>query len=277
MSPVAFAKRRWIGILILVVASLALLVFWWVCETSLVAENAVGTGVALLTVCLMLAMFNARKKVPFLPLLSGAVWLQFHIYAGLFSGVLFLAHIAFRMPTGVFETVLAGVFALTFLSGVFGLIISRRLPKRLTRRGEQVLFERIPAYRRELMDRAELVVERGVKDSGARSVADFYESKLRAHFLGGRHFLAHLFQSNAPRHAIVGAMESHKRYLGAAECEVMDDLRDLALQKDDLDFQHACQTLLRLWLFVHIPLTFSLLVFAAVHTLLVVTYRLEWF
>ncbi|GAB4547976.1 MAG: hypothetical protein Tsb0013_08200 [Phycisphaerales bacterium] len=276
MSVVAFSARRTIGITVLLASCAIAWGVCWVADTALVRDHALATGIALLTLCLLLALFNGRKKVPFLPLLSGAAWLQFHIYAGLFSGMLFLLHISFRWPSGVFETALAALFALTFLSGLFGLFISRRLPKRLTRRGEQVLFERIPAHRRTIMERAEAVVERGVTESGARAVADFYEDNLRSFFLGGRNFYAHLFQSNAPRHRVLTSMDEHKRYLNEGERAVMDELRILVEQKDDLDFQHACQTLLKLWLFVHIPLTFALLVFAAVHTLLVLTYRPLW-
>ena len=276
MSTVRFGLRRFIGIGVLAIVSAITVWLWWVADVALAKEAAVVSGLSLLAVCLLLTLFNARKKVPFLPILSGAVWLQFHIYAGIFSGLLFLVHISFCWPDGAFETVLAALFTAVFLSGVFGLVITRRLPKRLTRRGEQVLFERIPALRRTLMERAESVVEAGVRDPGARAVADFYERELRSFFLGGRNFFAHLFQSNAPRHRLVSAMGAHKRYLGSAEREVMDELRDLVEQKDDLDFQHACQTLLKLWLFVHIPLTFSLLIFAALHTLLVITYRPFW-
>jgi hypothetical protein len=40
-------------------------------------------------------------------------------------------------------------------------------------------------------------------------------------------------------------------------------------QKDGLDYHHALQLTLKLWLFVHIPLTYSLLIFSLVHLVLV--------
>ena len=39
--------------------------------------------------------------------------------------------------------------------------------------------------------------------------------------------------------------------------------------KDQLDFHQAMQGLLKGWLFVHIPLTYALLLFALVHLVLV--------
>lgn len=276
MTAVSFSSRRSIGLGVLIAATVLAVTLWVAAEAALVRDVAVGSGFALLAVCLLLTLFNARKKLPFIPALSGAVWLQFHIYAGFFSGVLFLIHICFRLPTGIFEWALALVFSSVFVSGLLGLWISRRLPRRLTRRGEQVIFERIPALRLELMHRAEAVVERGVEESGARSVADFYERELRPFFLGTRNFFEHCLHSNAPRHRVLSRMSAFERYVGSGEREVLAELRTLAEQKDDLDYQHAGQLLLKTWLFVHIPLTFSLLVLAAVHVALVAVFQMRW-
>ena len=40
-------------------------------------------------------------------ILSLTAWLQFHIYAGLLTGVLFLVHVSYKIPTGWFEGTLA--------------------------------------------------------------------------------------------------------------------------------------------------------------------------
>ena len=54
-----------------------------------------------------------------------------------------------------------------------------------------------------------------------------------------------------------------------------DDLHhlDRAHLKDDLDYQWARQMLLKGWLFIHIPLTFSLLVLVALHIFVVYGFR----
>jgi hypothetical protein len=270
-----FAARRWIGVVVLAAASAIALAAWLVASAALVRHVAVVSGFSLLAVCLLLTLFNARKKIPWIPALSGAAWLQFHVYAGLFSIVLFLIHISFRFPGGAFELGLAALFVGVALSGLFGLYISRRLPKRLTRRGENVLFERIPALRKRVIERAEEVVARGVVDSGARSVADFYESDLRPWFARPRGMVEHLANSNAPRHRVLNRIDAFKNYVSPTEAGILDELRELAIQKDDLDYQHAGQSLLKGWLFVHIPLTYGLLVFVAVHVALVFVFEPE--
>jgi hypothetical protein len=43
-------------------------------------------------------------------------------------------------------------------------------------------------------------------------------------------------------------------------------------EKNALDYQYALQSTLKIWLFVHVPMTYSLLVFAVTHGALVISY-----
>lgn len=113
------------------------------------------TGWLLLALCLGLTAYNLRKKLPFLPLLSSRVWLQFHAYAGLFAGVLFIFHLRFSIPGGAFNLVLAALFLAVTLSGIGGWWLSRVIPRRLTSAGGEVPFERIPIIRRDIRLQAE--------------------------------------------------------------------------------------------------------------------------
>ena len=64
-------------------------------------------------------------------------------------------------------------------------------------------------------------------------------------------------------------MDNLSRYLNAEEREFHDRLRELVCKKDELDFHYALQLMLKVWLFVHVPLTYSLLIAAGVHMVLV--------
>jgi len=83
------------------------------------------TGWILLAIIVFLAAYNVRKSLPFLPLGTSALWLQIHIYAGLLSFVLFLMHVDYSLPHGLFESLLATIYLLVFGSGVIGLYITR--------------------------------------------------------------------------------------------------------------------------------------------------------
>ena len=62
------------------------------------------------------------------------------------------------------------------------------------------------------------------------------------------------------------------RYLNPAEMTLADALADLIEAKRNLDLQLSGQRLLKLWLFVHIPLTYGMLVLTAAHVWLALHY-----
>ena len=227
------------------------------------------TGWILFALMLALTFYNGRKKLPFLPLLSSEAWLQFHIYAGLLTGVLFVVHISYHMPTGWFQNVLAWLYLLVMLSGFFGLFISRALPKRLTTRGGEVLFERIPAIRRGLQERAETLALKSISEAKSATIADFYSRELKGFFETQRNFGLHLLEVSSPANRVLNRIKDLNRYLNEQERSVIDQIALLVRQKDGLDYHHALQLVLKTWLFVHIPLTYSLLVFTLAHIILV--------
>jgi hypothetical protein len=64
-------------------------------------------------------------------------------------------------------------------------------------------------------------------------------------------------------------MQDVRRYLSDQEQGPCEELFALVRRKDDLDFQEARQKLLKVWLFVHIGLTYTLVLLAVLHALLV--------
>ena len=262
------AARRWRNALLTIAAAAAILFADAVTSASL-RQSAFLTGWFLLAIVITLVLFNARKKLPFLPLGRAAVWLRYHIYVGLLSIAVFAAHIDLRVPDGAVEVALAFLFLVVALSGVVGLLISRGISRRLTRRGEEVIFERIPLFRRELRDEAEDLVRRSVADSDSTTIADFYAARLRHLFDGPRDYLQHLFEMNISRYAIETELLSVGRYLSDKELEILDELAHVVRRNDELNYHHALQFTLKAWLFVHVPLTYSMLVTVAVHVTLV--------
>lgn len=234
--------------------------------------TSVTTGLALLGLCVALGLFNARKKLPFLPLLRAAIWTQVHVYAGWFAVFLFLLHTGFRAPTGAFETLLYAVFALVALSGVFGLWLSRTLPSRLTMHGENVIYERIPALRAKLQREAEALVLRSVEETRSSTIADFYTARLKGYFDRPRDSLHHLLRSGSPLKSVLAEVRLLERYTNERERAILAELTACLRAKENLDFQRAGQGLLKYWLFVHIPITASLLLLGALHGLLVLYY-----
>ena len=222
---------------------------------------------------LFLALYNVRKKVPFLPLGDSATWLQWHIYVGLASIGVFVLHTGVRIPSGMLNTTLYAVYSFTVLSGIVGLYLTRTIPAQLARVGEEVLFERIPALHRDVQRQAGDVVLQSVTTSGATTLADFYVARLYD-FFGGRRGLSYFFRPTTTlRRSLMGDMRNLRRYLCEPELAACERLFALVRRKDDLDFHAARQGLLKTWLFLHIALSYTLVVLAMLHGLLALAFR----
>ncbi len=130
-----------------------------------------------------------------------------------------------------------------------------------------MIYEAIPALRYDLRQQAETLALGA--DSRSPVLAEFYARELAGFFSGSRNFWRHLLDSRAPLNAVIVELEDLRRYLNDQERTTLEKLAQLVRQKDGLDYHCALQTALKLWLFVHLPLTYSLMIFSALHIVLV--------
>jgi hypothetical protein len=235
--------------------------------------SAFTTGYLLLSAVLLLALYNVRKKLPFLPLGSSAAWLQWHLYIGIGSVGVFMLHAGIRWPTGLFNSELAVVYVATITSGVVGLYLTRTIPRQLSRVGQEVIYERIPALHLAVRQRASETVLESVAASGATTLADFYIARLYDFFhrsRGARYFFR---PTTALRRSLMHELQANRRYLSDQEQAACERLFTLVRRKDDLDFHQARQKLLKTWLFVHVGLTYALVALALLHGMLALAFR----
>ena len=254
--------------LLTLAATIALAFYYPRLETAL-PHVVFLSGWLLLGLCVFLTAYNARKKLPFIPLFSSRLWLQFHAYAGLFAGVLFVFHLGFSVPTGIFNLILAGLFLAVTFSGILGWWISRAIPRRLTSAGGEVPFDRIPVVRRELRLKAEKTVLAVIPEAKASTLADFYKRELAPSFAADPAFFSHIVASQTALNRQLTAITEVCRYLSPSEKAQAEALAELARARHILDFHHANQLLLKGWLFTHVPLTYGLLLFTGIHVILV--------
>lgn len=232
-------------------------------------RHAYLSGWVLFAVMLILTFFNLRKKVPFLRFGSTRFWLQMHLYVGVFSGALFFVHLGGSWPAGIFHQLLAWCYVVVFMTGLLGLWISRAFPRMLTVAGYETPYERIPYVRRSLREEAEALVLAGVDGQTSSVVADFYTDRLGMFFTRSCNWWGHLRQSRAPQAAHLSQFDELQRYAKKGERELLDKLSGLVTQKHMLDYQYSLQSALRLWLFIHIPLSYSLLIFSVLHIIVI--------
>lgn len=263
--------RRVRNICALLLLAVSAVIAIYLQSTSL-RDTARFSGWCLMGLVVFLSLYNLKKKLAFLPIGSSSLWLQMHIYLGLFSGVVFLLHMDWEFPSGSFDTVLAELFLLVFFSGVLGLAISRSFAKRMTIRGDEVIYERIPVLRRQIQNEVERLAMEGLTSHGTSTIANFYRDRLLVFLKSSRNFWQHLAHSTKAIHDLLNAIEEQKRFLSDADKEILKQIALLTKQKDNLDYHFALQSTLKYWLFIHVPLTYALLVFVAFHLLLVHTF-----
>ncbi|MDB6115333.1 MAG: hypothetical protein JWQ83_842 [Lacunisphaera sp.] len=266
-----FVARRWLLSLITLVLVAGLALAWQIGSVAL-RPMGMYSGWLLLILLLGLAFFNARKKLPFLPLLSASAWLQLHIYAGWLACFVFVLHAGGRMSAGRLEILLSLGFAFVAGSGVFGLWLSRWLPPRLARSGESLVYERIPGLRHRLVTEAKALVRQAETETKSTTLADFYLRVLGSYFARTPALLAPLAGDDAAHHHAKLELAGLRRFLNERETAFADQLGELLEAKRNLDQQLAGQRLLKLWLFVHIPLTYGLFVLVGAHVWLVLHY-----
>ncbi|PYI89888.1 MAG: hypothetical protein DME26_00035 [Verrucomicrobia bacterium] len=136
-------------------------------------------------------------------------------------------------------------------------------------RGGEVIYGLIPTVRRSLKEQAETLALKSVPESQSTTIADFYIRNLRDFFDRPKNLLLHMLEVRRPLNTLLDDINDLSRFLNAQERALIDQISELVRQKDGLDYQLSLQLALRTWLFVHIPLTYSLLIFSVVHFVLV--------
>lgn len=225
------------------------------------------SGHVLMASLLYLAAFNLRKKLPFLPVLgSAAMWMQIHIYVGLSTFLMFGFHVSWRIPNGQFESFLSLLYFSVAFSGVYGLYITRVLPRRLTMVGEEVIYERIPFYRKKIADEAKALA---IQCTGSVDIIPkFYLRKLLPFFEKPRNLAYIIYPTGRRRRRLISELEELDRYLEKDQRDVNRKLATFVRKKDDLDYHHAIQGRLKIWMFVHVGLTYGLLTAGIIHGIL---------
>ncbi len=266
-----FVLRRIIGVVIVAVLTLLLLVATRTMESALLSPRT-WLGWLLVVIVLFLASYRVRKQFSMLPLGSSAGWLQCHIYVGLLSLPVFLLHSGAQWPGGLIEVMTGLLFLTVFCTGIAGLILTRTIPPRLTDRGEEVIRERIPGFIRILREEAEASVAGAKNEAPSEVLSELYLRRLHAFFQRPSNFFSHVIHSAKPRTELLSALAETRRFLNSQDKQTVERLAECVRRKDDLDYQYTMQSLLKYWLFLHVPLTWAMVVFASCHVVTAMAY-----
>ncbi len=208
---------------------------------------------------------------------SAMRWRKIHIFLGYLLIAAFISHSDFSLPDTGFEWALWAAFVLVTLSGIFGAYLAWSLQAKSGIDG-RVGYDRIPTRRAELARDVQAAVAKS--DPAATAIGlpappydawvmDLYTTHLRDFFQGQRNFTAHLIGSQRPLKRLTDEIDNLSRYVDQQSEEKLAAIKNLVVEKDRLDFACAYLGLTKGWLFVHVPVTYALIVLTVLHVLVV--------
>jgi hypothetical protein len=226
--------------------------------------------------------FHVAIKTASLSPKSAARWRKFHIFVGYLLIAAFISHSDFSLPDTGFEWALWAGFVLVTLSGIFGTYLAWSLQ---VKHGidERISYDRIPARRAELARDVHAAVTQADPAAAAISlpappydawIMDLYTTRLRDFFQGQRNFIAHIFGSQHPLKRLTDEIDNLSRYVDQRSQEKLAAVRTLVVEKDRLDFARVYLGFTKGWLFVHVPVTYALIVLTVMHVLVVYAYSM---
>jgi len=221
--------------------------------------------------------FHIAIKMARLSPKAAARWRKIHIFMGYLLIAAFISHSDFSLPDTSFEWALWAGFVLVTLSGIFGTYLAWSLQ---AKHGidERVSYDLIPSRRAELARDVHAAVSK--TDRAAAAIAlpappyeawilDLYATHLRDFFQGQRNFAAHLIGSQRPLKQLTDEIDNLSRYVDQRSQEKLALIKTLVIEKDRLDFARVYLWLTKGWLFVHVPVTYALVVLTVLHVLVV--------
>ncbi len=277
IPSILLKQRNWIPYVVLAGIMLALFVAAVVSSTYLahhLGDPAYVTGYSLFGFMIFLIIFNVRKRLSMLPIFKVRWWTPLHIASGLLVMGLFWLHIGTLWPDGLYEQAITLVFYLVSLSGLFGYVVLRVYPGWLTQTGIEVIYEEVPTIVADYRGEAERLILECTKETRSDTLARYYTETLDWFFRRPHFIMNHLLGGRKGIHWVNQHISTARRYLNDTERGYLDKLNDLASKKNRIDFHFAIQSVMKLWLLIHVPASVALLLLALWHLLLVNVYSL---
>jgi len=221
--------------------------------------------------------FHIAIKTASLSPKSAARWRKIHIFVGYLLIAAFISHSDFSLPDTGFEWALWAGFVLVTLSGIFGTYLAWSLR---AKHGidERISYDHISTRRAELARDLHAAVTE--TDPAAAAIAlpaapydawimELYTNHLQDFFQGQCNFTAHLMGSRRPLKRLTDEIDNLSPYVDKQSQMKLAVIKNLVVEKDWLDFAHVYLGLTKGWLFVHVPVTYALMVLMVLHVLVV--------
>lgn len=225
---------------------------------------------------LLLAYFGIRKRSYKSTFGTVEQWLQSHIYLGILAFIILLFHTGGRFNDSIAVATLLLVGIVVF-SGIVGAVFYVTIPRLLTEVESNLTVE-------EISEQLNQLAKQMARIASGRTIAfqRIYDELIRETqpgFLAGWGLLfttlrRQRFQSGRDLPGLLRQVPKEEQEELRQMLVVSRQRRELLLR---LMFQQRYKNILESWLYIHVPFTIALLVFAAVHITAVFYYgRVSW-
>jgi hypothetical protein len=225
--------------------------------------------------CFLLAFFGVRKRWYRSTFGTVEQWMQSHIYLGVFVLVILLFHTGGRFNDKVAVTTLILV-AIVVLSGVLGAILYLTVPRLLTEVESNLTIDEVSEQLNQLGKQMARIASG--RSAPFQRIYDQLIRELAPGWLAGwRLLLSRMRRGKAP-------LADWTNLLSLVQKDEQEELRQLLVvsrQRKELlirlMYQQRYKNILEFWLYIHIPFTILLLLFAIIHVAAVFYYgRIAW-
>jgi hypothetical protein len=242
--PTYFLAFAWTALASLVVyVSVSL---WW--GWSPASAGGLTFGIAAAVLMTLEVLYALRRRLLIRPLNTGQKWLQSHIYGGVLAALFVLIHAGFNWPHGTFGFLLLALTMLVTITGVLGVVGQKLVPPTLANMTSEAIYERIPEQVAAIRDEATQAVT-GASDRLQR----FYGAHVQPALAGPAMAWSYLVDVRSDRDRRIAEFDGLRSFVDDADRQRLEQLQALLVKKIDLEAHYTWQTVLRGWLYVHVP------------------------
>ena len=195
-------------------------------------------------------------------------WLHAHVYLGLLVLLAILLHSGFRFHNPVAVAALALLF-LVALSGVWGAVLYTVVPLKMASVDSHLTIVEISGQINQIAHSMARLTT-GKSEEFQRLCAGFFEAERPGPMAGWRSLFGR-YAKRRREHDLPGSFEDYLGRVPAKEQSDLSQLLVLARQRhelhDRLIRRQRYTNLMSAWLYIHVPLSFALVVAVAAHVM----------
>jgi len=231
----------------------------------------IGYGIAGTALILLLAFFGIRKRWYRSRFGTLEQWLQSHIYLGVLVLIVLFFHTGGRFNDSIAVATFVLV-AIVVFSGIVGAVLYVTIPRLLTEVQSELTIE-------EISEQLNALAKQMARIASGRSAAfqRIYNELIRESTPGWIAGWRLLIASGRRKKTQTGNEWAH--LLALVPKDEQDELRQMLVvsrQRRELlirlVYQQRYKNILEFWLYIHVPFTIALLVFAVIHVVAVFYY-----